>query len=61
MANYITKVLDLGDMLMEKFREKEYYRKKIVEMVKKIEKLSILNYIYTIVSDVEKEDENGIQ
>lgn len=46
---------------MEKFREKEYYRKKIIEMVKKIEKLSILNYIYTIVSDVEKEDENGIQ
>ena len=30
--------------------EKEEYRKKIIEMVKKIEKIDILNYTYIIIS-----------
>ena len=32
--------------------EKEEYRKKIVEMVEKIENIDILNYIYIIISDI---------
>ncbi len=40
---------------MEKFSEKEYYRQKIIEMVGKIENLSILNYIFIIISDIIKE------
>lgn len=39
----------------KKFREKEVYREKIVEMVGKIESLSILNYIYIIIKDIVKE------
>lgn len=41
---------------MEMFREKEWYREKIIEMVEKINNPAILNYIYIIVSDVIKED-----
>lgn len=41
---------------MEIIREKEVYREKIIEIVKGIENLAILNYIYTIVSDVGKDN-----
>lgn len=34
---------------MEKFSEKEYYRQKIIEMVRKIESLEILIKIFTFV------------
>lgn len=40
--------------------EKEEYREKIIEMVKKIENIDILNYIYIIISDIMiEEGENG--
>lgn len=44
---------------MEILREKEYYKGKIIEMVREIKNVAILNYIYTIVSDVEKEDKEN--
>ena len=44
---------------MEDFRKKEFYREKIIELVEKIENPAILNYIYIIVSDVEKEEKSG--
>ena len=36
-------------------KEKEYYREQIVEMIQKIEDADVLNYIYIIVDDIEKE------
>ena len=40
--------------------EKEEYREKIIEMVKEIENIDILNYIYIIISDIMiKEGVNG--
>lgn len=40
--------------------EKEEYREKIIEMVKEIENIDILNYIYIIISDIMiEEGENG--
>lgn len=36
-------------------KEKEYYREQIVEMIHKIEDADVLNYIYIIVDDIEKE------
>lgn len=39
--------------------EKECYREKIIELVKNIENTAILNYIYIIVLDVEKEDKKN--
>lgn len=44
---------------MENFREKDYYKKKITELVEKIENPEILNYIYIIVSDVAKEEKKS--
>lgn len=41
---------------MEMLYEKEYYRERIVKMVGRIENVAILNYIYIIVADIEKED-----
>lgn len=46
---------------MKNLREKEYYRERIVEMVRGVEKLSILNYIYIIVLDVAKEDKGNVK
>lgn len=45
----------------KRFREKNYYKKKITELVEKIENPAILNYIYIIVSDVVKEDKTNEQ
>lgn len=40
--------------------EKEEYSEKIIEMVKEIENIDILNYIYIIISDIMiEEGENG--
>lgn len=39
--------------------EKEFYKRKIIELVEKIENPAILNYIYTIVSDVVKEEKKS--
>jgi hypothetical protein len=36
-------------------KEKEYYREQIVKMIQKIEDADVLNYIYIIVDDIEKE------
>lgn len=36
-------------------KEKEYYREQIVERIRKIEDTDVLNYIYIIVDDIEKE------
>ncbi len=41
---------------MENFKEKDFYKQKIIEMVEKINNQDILNYIYIIVSDIAKED-----
>ena len=38
-------------------KQKEDYRQKIIEMVKKIEKCDILIYIYKLVFDIVKEDD----
>lgn len=43
-------------------KEKDFYKEKIVEMVKEIDRTDILNYIYIIISDIVKErgnKENG--
>lgn len=37
-------------------KNKNYYKEKIINMVKKIENPAVLNYIYIIVSDIVKED-----
>lgn len=34
---------------MENFREKEYYKNKIIEMVEKIENPAILEYLYIFI------------
>lgn len=48
----------MGVRIMD--NEKEEYREKIIEMVKKIENIDILNYIYIIISDIMiEEGENG--
>lgn len=39
-------------------REKEFYRKQIIEMVQKIKRYDILIYIYKLVVDIVKEDVN---
>lgn len=40
--------------------KKEEYREKIIEMVKEIENIDILNYIFVIISDIMiEEGENG--
>ena len=36
-------------------KEKKYYREQIVEIIQKIEDTDVLNYIYIIVEDIEKE------
>ncbi len=46
---------------MKKLREKDYYREKIIELVKKIKNQNILKYIYIIVSDIVKEDNKNEQ
>lgn len=38
--------------------EKEYYREKIIEMVKNVNRKDILIYIFKIVEDIIKEDYN---
>lgn len=40
-------------------RPKEYYRERIIEMVKDIKNSEILQYIYIIVSDIEREDKKN--
>lgn len=48
----------MGVRIMD--NEKEEYREKIIEMVKEIENIDILNYIYIIISDIMiEEGENG--
>lgn len=42
----------------EVFNAKEFYRERIIEMVKKIDRTDILNYIYIVVSDIIKERRN---
>lgn len=37
-------------------KEKDFYKEKIVEMVKEIDRTDILNYIYIIISDIVKEN-----
>lgn len=37
-------------MSTDNFREKDYYKKKIIEMVKKMEDTSFLNQIWTIIT-----------
>lgn len=39
----------MGNLLM---REKEYYREKIIEMVEKMNRVDILEYIYILVSKI---------
>lgn len=41
--------------------EKEEYRKKIIEMVKNVNRKDILIYIFNIVEDIIKEDYNDGQ
>lgn len=41
--------------------EKEEYRKKIIEMVKNVNRKDILIYIFNIVEDIIKEDYNDRQ
>lgn len=45
----------MGKKDKEAFRPKEFYRERIIEMVKKIDRTDILNYIYIVVSDIVKE------
>ena len=33
----------------------EYYRQEIIEMVRNIKNITVLNYIYIIISDIMKE------
>ena len=40
-------------------KEKEFYKEKIIEMVKEINRTDILNYIYIIISDIVKERNTG--
>ena len=49
------KEYELKDLLAE---EKEEYRKKIIEMVKNVNRKDILIYIFNIVEDIIKEDHN---
>ena len=44
---------------MKNEQTKEICKKKIIELVEGIENPAILNYIYIIVADVEKEDKKG--
>nr|DAM59381.1 MAG TPA: hypothetical protein [Bacteriophage sp.] len=46
---------ELKDLLAD---EKEEYRKKIIEMVKNVNRKDILIYIFKIVEDIIKEDYN---
>jgi hypothetical protein len=46
---------ELEGLLVE---EKEEYRKKIIEMVKNVNRKDILIYIFKIVEDIIKEDYN---
>ena len=45
----------MGNEAEEVFRPKEFYRERIIEMVNKINRTDILNYIYIVVSDIMKE------
>lgn len=38
------------------FKEKEWYRERIIEMVREIKRTDILYSIYIFVSDIEKEE-----
>lgn len=49
---------ELEGLLVE---EKEEYRKKIIEMVKNVNRKDILIYIFNIVEDIIKEDYNDGQ
>ena len=49
---------ELKDLLAD---EKEEYRKKIIEMVKNVNRKDILIYIFKIVEDIIKEDYNKQQ
>lgn len=40
-------------------KEKEFYKEKIVEMVKEINRTDILNYIYIVISDIIKDRNIG--
>ena len=40
-------------------KEKDFYKEKIIEMVKEINRTDILNYIYIIISDIVKERNTG--
>lgn len=37
---------------MDEFREKDYYREKIKEMVQIIKGKNVLKYIYTVIKDI---------
>lgn len=36
--------------------DSEYYKQEIIEMVRNIKNINILNYIYIIISDIMKEE-----
>ena len=45
----------MGNEAEEVFRPKEFYRERIIEMVKGIDRTDVLSYIYIVVSDIMKE------
>ena len=48
---------DIGGILVESCNEeKENYRKRIIQMVKNVERCDILIYIYKLVSDIVGDD-----
>lgn len=53
--------MSIKEMKMEeiKFKTKEYYREKIVEMVNKISNSDIIYCIYVFISDILKEDKEA--
>lgn len=40
-------------------KEKDFYRKQIIEMVEKINRCDILNYIYTLISKIAEREGNN--
>lgn len=43
---------------MDFMNEKEFYREQVIEMVQKINRCDILNYIYIIISEILEEEGN---
>lgn len=56
MTILFLKLHQKGDIVMEnELKEKEYYRQAIVDIIMKIDRLNVLEYLYELIRNIVKE------